>query len=407
MNNSKKQYIELFDENAKCPKCHYEFTARLLLESKEQKKCKIKCKRCLYEFEIEIAEELIKENLGRIKREEKQSFKGKQSMIHEPLIHPIASTIILLLCLLVVFNFHFLIVILLFLGFCSFILVHELSHLISIKIFQKLEKNVLLIKNKPLWKQPTGIILLSGLLGEIIYLSFFIPFLYYVFLSVGKMHPFGLGAVFGTSIHLFTAYPSQMKGKVGDIYRYKIYSKLIKKGCECGSKEFITGREDTKCVCCNKRLIHFELPKHAITPQHLNPNYLLSKKKNEIETSIQINANVEDVYKHLIGDPPSNFQKKFKMRDYTRLSDKKASWRQWGILVTEYIVERKEPEYIKIHIEYGTNYEDWSYVLKRVDGGTILQHHTKFLYKMPERIIRKRMNKTLKYIKEEIEHAYH
>lgn len=304
--------------------------------------------------------------------------------------------------------FYFLVVILfmllLMLGVFSPILVHEFSHLLAQKILQRMDKDILLIQNKSLWKQPHGVFLLSGYIGMIVYLIILIIYEAYTFTSTFKIRPFIFGAIIG-SISSILAGCTEIKLKRGDLYRYKLHRDLIKKGCKCGSREFITGMEDTKCTRCSRLLIHIKHPKHAITPNHLNPNYLLSKKKNEIETSIRINADVNDVYKILIRGAPSNFQKKFKMHDYVRISDKKASWRQLGGRMIEYIVERKEPEYIKSRIEYGTNYEDHSYFLKRVGKETILQHNIKFSCTVPERIIRKRMNKNLKYIKEEIEQA--
>jgi len=71
MNNSKKQYLELFDKNAKCPFCNYEFTARILYKPDEDSAFRMKCKRCGMDFEQPISKKLILENFGENERERK------------------------------------------------------------------------------------------------------------------------------------------------------------------------------------------------------------------------------------------------------------------------------------------------------------------------------------------------
>ncbi|PIV70333.1 MAG: hypothetical protein COS08_00785 [Euryarchaeota archaeon CG01_land_8_20_14_3_00_38_12] len=93
----KKQYIELFDENAKCPFCNYEFTARILYKPDEDSTFKMKCKRCGMDFEQPISKKLILENFEEDEREKKAERYAQYPILPSPKIIVIVVIVTILI----------------------------------------------------------------------------------------------------------------------------------------------------------------------------------------------------------------------------------------------------------------------------------------------------------------------
>lgn len=97
---AKKQHIELFDENAKCPFCNYEFTARILYKPDEDQAFKMKCKRCNQDFEQPVSKKLILENVEEIKRK-----KASERYSQFPILFSLKSLMVVVVAAFLIFVF--------------------------------------------------------------------------------------------------------------------------------------------------------------------------------------------------------------------------------------------------------------------------------------------------------------
>jgi len=285
-----------------------------------------------------------------------------------------------------------LVVALAILGFFSPFFIHELSHLITIKIFQKTGKDIFLVEDKPLWKQPAGLILLSGHLGDLVYLSLLIclAFIFHAPLPV-------ITALAGTMISLF----SICSGSSADICRYKKHSALIRTGCACGYKKFVTGAAKTKCLKCGKILCEW-FTGLRLTPAHLSPTYLFSRKVTSYKYSVSINADIEQVFNYLLAGFSRAFIQEFKIKDYQKVENQ-VIYKVDGIPIRRIIVEEKRPILIRYRIEFGTEQIDEIFTVARKNKYTVLSVEGHLSFLEAENVLKKPIKKTLNFMKKEIE----
>jgi hypothetical protein len=282
------------------------------------------------------------------------------------------------------------------LGFFSFILVHEFFHLLFIKIFRAKGKNIFLIKNKPLWKQPNGLIALSGHLGECVYLGLLLIHLLCAHVFDWHVPLFMISATLGVLMGLFLA----CSGASLDVYYFKGHSSLIKKGCVCGNREFITGVNDTKCKNCGKIL--FQRQTGLITAAHLYPTYAFSKKVNEFKHSMRIKASPEKVYEYFLEGFSKAFIRRFKIKRY-RKTKNTLTYEIGGIRVKRAIIQLQKPTLMRYRIEFGTNSVDEKVRITRENNDTVLTVEDRLSFFESEKILRKTTVETLTFMKKEIE----
>lgn len=309
------------------------------------------------------------------------------------------------------FGFLLLGVIIFFIGFFSTIFIHELSHLITIKLniwYNSGKRDIQRILNKPLWKQPCGIVWLSGYIGNVFYLIFLIRIFNQTLtgqLKIPFLFFFCYGAIICSIIAFFTI-PKQFNTKFGDIYHYISINKIIQNGCECGNHNFLIGGK-IKCTKCRKDVFefkyYFEKSSKGFTPNHLNPLYLLSEKSKEFEASIDIKADPIIVYNYYKSDFSEIFMKKFKISNYKRKSDNEVSYLNRAFLIHSKIKNSIEPE--KIEYEYldGTDVHETIITLKKTNGYTNVFKIYKLPFYHAKLIIERNMMKQLKFNKKEIE----
>ena len=299
-----------------------------------------------------------------------------------------------------------------FIGYFSAIVIHELFHLIVIKMsiyINTCKKDLNLLNSKSLWRQPYGIVLLSGYMGNIVYLIIIIPIFYLIrigYFPINQSFFFLFGAIFCNFLVLVII-PDQSKKKIGDIYRYTKIKELLKKGCSCGSQQLLLGRADIKCNECGKNVFKFKKYSKkeisSVTPAHLNPFYLFSKKKDKFSVSIDINAPTKKVFNYLLSDYSEAYKKKFKICKYERHSTNKVTFFSKAFKITKNLVNSNKYNRIEFEYQVGAEIEKVIYDLKEINGKTKVELIQELPFNYSQIIVEGKMRKELEFQKDEVE----